>query len=240
MFRMAKNSFPLDSTANAARTATGAAPRATRTPARRSDFLTPIEVADRLLIAPVTVRLWASKGLLPSVTTPGGHRRFRVADVDAFVARHQVSKVCGGSAPERVLLIDHNPTFARHLANMLTARVPNITTEIAYDGFSAGIKCHSLRPDVVTVDLEMRDVNPYDICLLLRSNFGGAVPRIVALVGRGSTHNLSEILTAGADACVERTSPPAVLLRELGFVAAIPAANANPSTVPINFAMQST
>ncbi len=48
-------------------------------------YLTPNEVAELLMVSPTTVRYWASKGRLKSAKTPGGHRRFMPADVDAFV-----------------------------------------------------------------------------------------------------------------------------------------------------------
>jgi excisionase family DNA binding protein len=48
-------------------------------------LLTPREVADILGVSAVTVGRWARTGVLePSVRTPGGHRRYRRADVLAF------------------------------------------------------------------------------------------------------------------------------------------------------------
>lgn len=40
-------------------------------------FLTPGEVAARLRVDPKTVTRWAQARRVPSITTPGGHRRFR-------------------------------------------------------------------------------------------------------------------------------------------------------------------
>jgi excisionase family DNA binding protein len=42
-------------------------------------------VANRFGVSRQTVRDWAEKGLLPSFRTPGGQRRFRAEDVDAFL-----------------------------------------------------------------------------------------------------------------------------------------------------------
>jgi excisionase family DNA binding protein len=48
-------------------------------------LLTPREVADILGVSATTVRRWARTGALePSVRTPGGHRRYRRADILAF------------------------------------------------------------------------------------------------------------------------------------------------------------
>ena len=44
------------------------------------------EVAALLQVSRRSVASWASHGLLPYIETPGGHRRFRAADVRALVA----------------------------------------------------------------------------------------------------------------------------------------------------------
>lgn len=48
--------------------------------------LTSGQVADIFGVTAVTVAEWADTGKLRSFKTPGGHRRFRQADVDAFLA----------------------------------------------------------------------------------------------------------------------------------------------------------
>jgi excisionase family DNA binding protein len=200
-------------------------PRAAQKRTRRSPaeglsqrILTPNEVADRLLIAPVTVRLWASRGLLPSISTPGGHRRFRVEDVDAFIAKRQQIQGAAPSPPSRLLIIDDDAQFARYLSNLLAARAPQLAVDVALDGFSAGIKCESMRPDVVTLDLHMPDMDGIAVCRLLRSMFGEAKPRIVALSGFLTSENARLVLEAGANVCLPKTTAAEQLIRELGVV----------------------
>lgn len=50
-------------------------------------LLTPAEVAAIFRVDPKTVTRWASKDQIPSVRTPGGHRRFYETDVRAFLDR---------------------------------------------------------------------------------------------------------------------------------------------------------
>jgi len=195
------------------------APKPPKTPRgpRRSEYLTPTEVADRLLVATVTVRLWASKGLLPSVTTLGGHRRFRAADVEAFVARHQQGTT-GQLRPSRVLIIDDDRQFSRYLAGVIAKQCAGAVVEVAHDGFSAGVKCQSIRPDIVTLDLQMPDMDGFEVCTMLRDLFGKTRPRIVALTGFAGPANVERIIAAGADACVAKTTPVNALLKEMGLV----------------------
>ena len=49
------------------------------------EILTPGEVALLLRVGPKTVSRWATAGRLRSIRTPGGHRRFMRADIDAIL-----------------------------------------------------------------------------------------------------------------------------------------------------------
>jgi excisionase family DNA binding protein len=49
-----------------------------------SDLLTPKEVGEWLRVHASTVTRWAKEGLLPSIRTPGGHRRYLRAVVEAI------------------------------------------------------------------------------------------------------------------------------------------------------------
>jgi excisionase family DNA binding protein len=52
-----------------------------------SQWLTLTEAARLLGVHPATLREWADAGQVPSFRTPGGHRRFRSADLRAFLLR---------------------------------------------------------------------------------------------------------------------------------------------------------
>jgi excisionase family DNA binding protein len=49
----------------------------------RGDYMTAGEVARRLHVSPKTINRWAKSGLIDSLVTLGGHRRFHRDDVDA-------------------------------------------------------------------------------------------------------------------------------------------------------------
>ena len=53
--------------------------------APREHLLTPADVAALVFVDPKTVSRWASKGKIPAMRTPGGHRRFRFSDVQALM-----------------------------------------------------------------------------------------------------------------------------------------------------------
>jgi excisionase family DNA binding protein len=61
-------------------------------------LLTPREVAELLGVRAATVGLWARIGVLkPALRTPGGHRRYHRADVEAFRDSGQALQI----TPER-------------------------------------------------------------------------------------------------------------------------------------------
>ena len=51
-----------------------------------SEWLTLGQAASYLGVAQSTVRKWSDGGRLSAFYTPGGHRRFRRADLDSFLA----------------------------------------------------------------------------------------------------------------------------------------------------------
>jgi excisionase family DNA binding protein len=52
---------------------------------RTDRLLTPAEVARMFGVDPKTVTRWATAGLIGSIRTPGGHRRFRETEVTTLL-----------------------------------------------------------------------------------------------------------------------------------------------------------
>jgi len=187
---------------------------------RQKTHLTPNEVADLLMVNPVTVRQWAAKGLLRSLTTPGGHRRFLLSDVEEFARRRGATPVPRQSGrPDRVLVVDDDPQICRSIADMIRRHAPNVETEIARDGFEAGAKVESFRPHALVLDLMMPGMDGFEVCRKLRERPGLNHVRIVAITGFLSEDNLKRVLAAGADACLGKPLDSERLVAELGLAA---------------------
>ncbi|NDJ76763.1 MAG: helix-turn-helix domain-containing protein [Chloroflexi bacterium] len=56
-----------------------------------SEWVSLGEAADIIGVHPATIRNWAERGEFPFRRTPGGHRRFRRADLDEWLASNRVS-----------------------------------------------------------------------------------------------------------------------------------------------------
>ena len=62
-------------------------PATTRARQIDTDWLTLGQAARFLGVAQSTIRKWSDDGKVPAFYTPGGHRRFRRADLEAFIAQ---------------------------------------------------------------------------------------------------------------------------------------------------------
>src|SRR3954466_12402384 len=58
-----------------------------RAPATEPDWLTLGQAAKYLGVAQSTIRKWSDQGRVPAFYTPGGHRRYKRAHLDAFLDR---------------------------------------------------------------------------------------------------------------------------------------------------------
>jgi excisionase family DNA binding protein len=185
--------------------------RTTMKKLKHKTHLTPNEVAELLMVNPVTVRQWAARGLLRSLTTPGGHRRFLLSDVEEF-ARSR-----GTGRPDRVLIVDDDLQLGLFVAEMIKSRDSRIAIEIARDGFEAGVKVESFRPHALLLDLMMPGMDGFEVCRRLRARPTLNHVRIVAMTGFPSAENVERIMMAGADACLPKPLDPERLLAELGL-----------------------
>lgn len=178
-------------------------------------FLTPNQVADLLKVSPVTVRHWALDGKLKFVTTPGGHRRFAMAEVKRFAQEHGVHLAQDEPPGLRVLVVDDNADLANYLAELLVTQVADVAVSIAHDGFAAGQKLHTFEPTVVLLDLMMPALDGFETCRRIKQNPATSHVRVLAMTGYPSEDNVDKILLAGAETCLAKPIRAPALLQAL-------------------------
>ncbi|MDE3010792.1 MAG: response regulator [Pseudomonadota bacterium] len=185
-----------------------------KTEGREKTYLTPNQVAEKLMVSPITVRGWALRGLLKAEVTPGGHRRFLVAEVERFARERSTHD---RQRPQRILIVDDNQSLARYLQDFLGTQ--GYTTETAFDGFDAGWKMQSFQPDILLLDLMMPRLNGFDVCRQVRGNGDTRHVRVLAMTGYPSPSNEQRILAEGAECCLSKPIDENSLLAALGHVA---------------------
>jgi len=183
----------------------------------QKEFLTPTEVANLLMVSPVTVRQWAQKGVLEAQTTAGGHRRFSRRLVERF-ARERGIEVPG--AGDRLLIVDDNRQFNDYLKALFSAQVQDLQIFSAHDGFEAGRLVQQHTPTVVLLDVMMPGIDGIEVCRNLKSDPETAHIRVVAMTGYHSPELENKMLAAGAQVLLRKPFSSNEVLAECGFSSA--------------------
>lgn len=183
---------------------------------RQRAHLTPNEVAELLMVNPVTVRQWAARGLLRSLTTPGGHRRFTLTDVEEFARARgatPISRAC--ERPDRVLVVHAGTAGPAELIRLVHASHPQVLIDVAHDAFDAGRRLESFRPHAMVLDLEMPGMDGLDVCRRLRTRPSLNCLRILAVGGGMGNGIAARALDAGANAWIPGTFDASRVYAEL-------------------------
>jgi len=180
-------------------------------------YLTPNEVAELLMVSPVTVRQWAQKGQLHALTTPGGHRRFTRQEVERFAREYGISLQPSADDKLRILVVDDDEQFSGYLVELLTGLSDDVVVETARDGFEAGRKIETFRAHVVLLDLMMAGMNGFEVCRMLKTEPATSATRIIALTAYPSPENVDLIMAAGAEACLGKPLDTDALLAAIGI-----------------------
>jgi len=182
-----------------------------------------------LMVSPVTVREWARKGVLPSVSTAGGHRRFLLDELKTFAATHGIhveeesveeESTEAAADPMRILLVDDNEIFATYLREVIVHANPAVRVEWACDGFEAGQLTEAFRPQLVIVDLQMPGIDGIELCKRLRASATTAKARIILLSGALTEERIAAARAAGVDEWLGKGATRAEILRTLRLPAA--------------------
>src|SRR4051812_49670613 len=131
-----------------------------------SEWLTLGQAARFLGVAQSTIRKWSDSGRVPAFYTPGGHRRYRRADLETFLERYGP----GGKpkAGPLVLLVDDDEKV-RELVRVNLEFEGYAVREAgsAEEGLSA---IEEAKPDLVLLDVMMPQTDGWE---MLRRGGGG-------------------------------------------------------------------
>jgi excisionase family DNA binding protein len=142
------------------------------------DWLTLGQAAKYLGVAQSTIRKWSDQGLLSAFYTPGGHRRFRRRDLDAFLARSGR----GGRPGPLVLIVDDDPGVRRHVRVSLEAE--GYSVREAGDAAEGMAVLEEEKPDLILLDVMMPQVDGWEMLRQVQERHGaGAIP-VVMFSGR--------------------------------------------------------
>jgi excisionase family DNA binding protein len=147
-----------------------------RAPANEPDWLTLGQAAKYLGVAQSTIRKWSDLGRVPAFYTPGGHRRYRRSDLDAFLDR---SGPGGRARTGPVVLVVDDDAGVRAVvrANLEAEGYAVREAASAHEGLTA---LEEEAPDLVLLDVMMPEVDGWEMLRRVQERFGvGAIPVIV-------------------------------------------------------------
>lgn len=161
-----------------------------------------------------TLWKYVKSGELKASLTPGGHYRISREDLEAFM-RQKGMYPLGRYKPSRrkVLIVDDDPQVQKVLSGLLAAH--GYETETASQGFEAGVKIMSFRPEVVVLDLVMPGMDGFEVCRRIKENPETSHIKVLALTGYHTEENRKRILEAGADGYMVKPPHGGTLLRQV-------------------------
>jgi excisionase family DNA binding protein len=152
---------------------TEGAPR--RAAGGETEWLTLGQAAKFLGVAQSTMRKWSDLGRVPAFYTPGGHRRYRRIDLEAFLERSGPGRPARGPL---VLVVDDDPQV-RELVRV------NLEVE-GYSVREAGNAEEGLRaveddaPDLILLDVMMPQVDGWEMLRRVQERHGiGSIPVVM-------------------------------------------------------------
>jgi excisionase family DNA binding protein len=136
------------------------------------DWLTVGQAARFLGVAQSTIRTWSDQGRVPTFYTPGGHRRYRRADLETFVARPGQARRQDG--PAVLVVVDDDRM--RELVRLELERAGyDVQTAASADEGLAAIERRA--PGLVLLDVLMPPVDGWEMLRRIEERHGaGAVP----------------------------------------------------------------
>lgn len=164
------------------------------------NLLTPTEAANRLMVSPITLRKWAEKGLIQTLVTLGGHRRYPLSEVERLLQRRGPSS----DAPLKIMIVDDDLLLSSLLQDFLTSLNIPVMVEMANDGFEAGRRFSIFKPNIILLDLMMPGMDGFEVCRRIKSEPANAQIRVIAMTSFPSKENVRQILAAGAEACLPK------------------------------------
>lgn len=165
------------------------------------EWLTLGQAAAFLGAAQSTVRKWADSGRLPAFYTPGGHRRFRRMDLEAFLTGGRAAPVSAG----RILVVDDDAALRAFVRASLEGEGHLVReARSAEEGLAA---LEEELPDLILLDVMMPGVDGWEMLRRVHERHGmGSIP-VIMFSGQAEISN-DDAVARGAQAFLGKPFNP--------------------------------
>jgi CheY-like chemotaxis protein len=96
----------------------------------------------------------------------------------------------------KILIVDDEKKFSNLLKKFFDKN--NFVTELAFDGWDAGLKAAQFMPSIIILDIALPGINGMEVCKNLKENSKTSNIKVIAISG-DLRHSEKVILDAGAD-----------------------------------------
>ncbi len=118
--------------------------------------------------------------------------------------------------PQKILAVDDEPDILRLTQFLLESWGYEVTT--ASNGREAIERAHGETPDLILMDVNMEEMNGFEACEIMKSDFATSFIPIIMLTSQDQVHNKIEGLGKGADDYVIKTVDPLELQARIEMV----------------------
>ncbi|OYY77835.1 MAG: two-component system response regulator NarL, partial [Hydrogenophilales bacterium 16-62-9] len=121
------------------------------------------------------------------------------------------------SAPQTLLIVDDHPLFRKGVIQLIQAEPAFSFVGEAASGKEGIQLAHSLRPDMILLDLNMKDMSGIEVLKAIKDTELDS--RVIMLTVSDHAEDLMAALQAGADGYLLKDMEPEDLMRQLGEAA---------------------
>lgn len=152
-----------------------------------------------------TVIKWIEEGKLKAYKLPdSGVNRIRIADLIIFLKEFNlpIPAELASTSENRMLIVDDDQGIRKMLHHMFPPI--NYKVEEAHDGFEAGRKLESFRPDIILLDLQMPGMGGREVLRQIKGNQETANMKVVVVTGECGDEEKKWLLNEGAEAVLHK------------------------------------
>ena len=177
-------------------------------PTGEPDWLTLGQAAKYLGVAQSTIRKWSDQGRVPAFYTPGGHRRYKRADLDAFLERSGPSGTTSGGPV--VLIVDDDERLREYVR--VNLEMEGYSVREAGNAEEGLTVLEESTPDLVLLDVMMPEVDGWEMLQRVQERHGvGAIP-VIMFSGQIDEQAVAEAASRGAQGFIGKPFNPQQLI----------------------------
>ena len=176
-----------------------------RAPTTEPDWLTLGQAAKFLGVAQSTIRKWSDQGRVPAFYTPGGHRRYRRRDLEAFLDR---SGPGGRATGPLVLVVDDDARLREFMR--VNLEMEGYSVREASSAEEALDAIEDQAPELVLLDVVMPGVDGWQMLQRMQERHG-SIP-VIMFSGQVDANSANDAEERGARGFVGKPFDPQQLI----------------------------